>query len=194
MKKLILLGLIIAPLFLIGGHSVYAIKLITPFGGQDAITGPSAYVQNIYSFSLGLGALLAMVMIVIGAVQYTVSEAVSAKEDAKDRITKAVLGLVLLLAATLILFTINPKIPKLDLPNLGAPGSDLNGSNESSVTPSFCGDGIIQYPNSKGNYEICDPPGEYTGKETDFFPYGETTYQICGEDCALQDTLIPPGN
>lgn len=93
--------------------------LLVPFPGQsDEVSGPAQYIKQAYSYGLGLGALLAMAMIVIGAVQYTLSEAVTSKEDAKDRITKAVWGLVLLIAATLILNTLNPDFNILNDPNL----------------------------------------------------------------------------
>lgn len=99
-------------------------RLTVPFPGSDQITGPGSYIRAVYQFGLGFGALLAMTMIVIGAVQYTLSEAVTSKEDAKDRIMKAIWGLILLLAATVILFTVNP-----DLPNLTEPGApELEGS------------------------------------------------------------------
>ncbi len=96
-----------------------AYQLTVPFPGQtDPINGPADYIRTIYQFGLGFGALLAMVMIVIGAVQYTLSEAVTSKEDAKARIMSAIWGLVLLLVATLILLTVNPDLPKLNDPTL----------------------------------------------------------------------------
>jgi magnesium-transporting ATPase (P-type) len=93
-------------------------KLIVPLPGStpQAPTTPGGYLKMIYTFGLGFGALLAMVMIVVGAVQYTASEAVTSKEDAKDRIQKAVIGLILLIAATLILNIINPELPLLNEP------------------------------------------------------------------------------
>jgi len=93
-----------------------AYKLTVPFGQTTEATGPSEYITSLYTYALGLGTLLAMVMIVIGAVQYTLSEAITDKQDAKDRIWKAVWGLVLLLAATLILNILNPTLTTLEDP------------------------------------------------------------------------------
>ncbi len=93
--------------------------LIVPFPGQNPqVSSPQDYIKALYTFGLGFGALLAMVMIVIGAVQYTASEAITSKEDAKDRIQKAILGLILLIVATVILYTINPALPDLTEPTL----------------------------------------------------------------------------
>ena len=93
-------------------------KLTVPLPGLQEFPTPSEYITAIYTFALGLGTLLAMLMIVIGAVQYTLSESATKKEDRIDRITSAVLGLSLLLAATLILNFVNPQIPELSDPTV----------------------------------------------------------------------------
>ena len=54
-------------------------------------------------------------MIVIGGVQYTTSYGSSGKGEAKARILNAVLGLLLVLGAWVILYTINPDLVKLEL-------------------------------------------------------------------------------
>ncbi|MEK7554402.1 MAG: pilin [Patescibacteria group bacterium] len=120
-------------------------KLTVPFPGQtDPITGPRDYIRTVYQFALGFGALLAMVMIVIGGVQYTLSEAVTSKEDAKDRIVKAIWGLILLLAATFILFTVNPDIPALNEPGVGQlPSAPPASIDPSFAPPALCGNGTL---------------------------------------------------
>ncbi len=81
--------------------------------------GIAQYIKTIYQFSLGIGALLAVAMIVFGGIEYTVSAGnVSKQQEARDRILNAVYGLALLMAAVLILFTINPNLVKLGLPTL----------------------------------------------------------------------------
>jgi len=135
-------------------------KLLVPFSKTiQEFSSPGEYIKTLYQFALGFGTLLAMLMIVIGAVQYTLSEAVTKKEDAKDRITGAIMGLALLLTATLILYTINPKIPELEDPGvapipppgkLSPGGSSLPGASAGPggpvgppLPPSDCGNGII---------------------------------------------------
>ena len=74
------------------------------------------YARNIFNVSLGAAGILAVLMLVIAGVQYTLG-AVSeqAKSDAKDRIRSAILGLLIVLAAYLILWTINPDLVRLEL-------------------------------------------------------------------------------
>jgi len=116
MKKIFLIAGI-AFLVVATSKIAFAYELTVPFpGGPKQISSPAEYIQSVYLFGLGAGALLAMLMIVIGAIQYTVSEVIPAKEAARSRIIGAIWGLVLLLIATLILFTINPKLPDLENP------------------------------------------------------------------------------
>jgi len=83
---------------------------------QDCAFG--VYLNIIIKVILGLAAVLAMVMIVMGGVEYITSELVSSKEAGKERMTHAILGLLIALGAYLILNTINPALLNvcLDLP------------------------------------------------------------------------------
>ena len=73
-----------------------------------------AYINNIYSISIGLGAVLAILMIVIGGMQYMTTDNFNNKKDGRTRINNALLGLGLLLAAFLILNTVNNDLIDLD--------------------------------------------------------------------------------
>lgn len=69
------------------------------------------YLSNIYLIGIGLAGVLAVLMIVIGGIQYVASGiSPSAKEDAKGKITSAILGLLLALLSYIILNTINPDL------------------------------------------------------------------------------------
>jgi hypothetical protein len=68
------------------------------------------YLNIIIKLIIGLCAVAAVVMIVVGGVEYTASELISGKEAAKDRIRNAILGLILALGSYAILFTINPDL------------------------------------------------------------------------------------
>ena len=70
--------------------------------------------KNINRFS----AVLAMVMIVIGGIEYMTSELVSSKKAGIERITNAILGLLIALTAFLILNTINPNLLNVCLDQL----------------------------------------------------------------------------
>lgn len=83
------------------------------------VRGPAEYIIAIYRFGWGTALLLAMLMIVIGAIQYSISGGDTSKiADAKDRIFKAIWGVVLLLGAFLLLYTINPSLVSLRNPQL----------------------------------------------------------------------------
>ena len=81
-------------------------------GGENAL---GKYLNVIIKLAIGLAAVLAVVLIVMGGIQYMTTELVSGKEDGKRRITNAVLGLLVALGAWLILFTINPDLLKTEL-------------------------------------------------------------------------------
>lgn len=85
-----------------------------PGVGQQVSSFPE-YVKKIIPFILSLAAVLAVVMIVIGGIQYAISEAIDSKADARDRITQAIFGLLLALLSYLILYTINPQLVNLQL-------------------------------------------------------------------------------
>lgn len=81
---------------------------------------PGEIVKNIYNFALMLGGILAFGMIVYGAVKYTMSGGnPSGQSDARDIITQALLGLLLLMGAFIVLNLINPSLTRLNLPVLG---------------------------------------------------------------------------
>jgi len=68
------------------------------------------YLNIMIKLIIGIAAVLAMVMIVMGGIQYMTSDLISSKEAGKEQITHAVLGLLLALGAYLILNTINPQL------------------------------------------------------------------------------------
>lgn len=94
----------------------YTLSVEIPGAPTTPITSPAQYISIIYKYSLGVGGLLALGVIVFGAVLYTTSAGNSSKqEEAKKWILGAIYGLLLLLAAYLILYTINPDLVKLKI-------------------------------------------------------------------------------
>ncbi|MES2023456.1 MAG: N-acetylmuramoyl-L-alanine amidase [Patescibacteria group bacterium] len=94
-----------------GGTTTTCVKTADPnaFGN---------YLNVLIKIFMGVCAVLAMVMIVMGGVEYMTSELASSKEDGKKRITQAVLGLLIALGAYAILNTINPELLNTSLSNL----------------------------------------------------------------------------
>jgi len=68
------------------------------------------YLNIMIKLIIGIAGVLAMVMIVMGGIEYMTSDLISSKEAGKEQITHAVLGLLLALGAYLILNTINPQL------------------------------------------------------------------------------------
>src|SRR3989338_3117607 len=76
------------------------------------------YLNIIIKLVIGIAAVLAMVMIVMGGVEYMTSDLISSKEAGKDTIRNAILGLLIALGAYLILNTINPQLLSVCLDKL----------------------------------------------------------------------------
>ncbi|HNW71391.1 MAG TPA: pilin [Candidatus Paceibacterota bacterium] len=94
------------------------------------------YLNIIIKLFLGVCAVLAVVMIVIGGIEYMTSDLVSSKESGKKMITNAILGLLLGLGAYVILSELNPDLLKVCLNSLpevsmvaddNVPQSPING-------------------------------------------------------------------
>lgn len=80
---------------------------------QESAKDLGALVGRFYQIALGLAGAAALGVLIYGAILWTVSGAVTSKQDAMEWIWGAVWGLVLLLGAYLILYTINPDLVNL---------------------------------------------------------------------------------
>ena len=78
----------------------------------------SRYLNIMIRIFIGICAVLAVIMIVIGGLEYMTSELIGEKADGKRRIVNALLGLVLALGAWTILHEINPSLLVADLASL----------------------------------------------------------------------------
>jgi len=105
------------------------------------LANPAEYVQKGYNMALGLVGILAVIMIIIGGFQYLTSIGNSSRmSDAKDRITQAILGLVLALLSYLILYVLNPDLVSLkwDTSLLKQEISDASKNIESQIMEGKC--------------------------------------------------------
>ena len=120
-KKTIHILLIAVPiLFFASGvfWGALAANVDINFLTQESAT-PGEFVNNFYKFALGIAGAAAFAVIIWGAILYTTSAGNPAKQkDARDWIMGAIWGVVLLLAAYLILYTINPNLVDLTSPTL----------------------------------------------------------------------------
>ncbi len=111
-------------------------------------------LARLYVWSVGLVAIIAVIMLVIGGVQYMVAGEKD-PSSAKERIRNAIWGLILALTSYLILYTINPDLTKkvklkiLDINVVEAPELPI-----AKGTKFTCSKNPIIYP----SLESCTPP------------------------------------
>jgi hypothetical protein len=97
----------------------------------EETSNPGEFVNNVYKFALGISGAAAFAVIIYGAILYTASAGNSSKQqEAKEWIKGAVFGVILLLAAYLILYTINPNLVNLANPDL----EELNITDVSNIS------------------------------------------------------------
>jgi hypothetical protein len=76
------------------------------------------YLNLMIKLFIGICAVLAVIMIVWGGIEYMTTELISSKEAGKERIIHAILGLLLALGAWTLLYNINPDLLNTDLKSL----------------------------------------------------------------------------
>jgi hypothetical protein len=113
------------------------IPLVSPLGPSGAPTtfdggqpgALSTYINNFYLYAIGLGALLAMAVIIFGAIKYMTERGNSFKaSEAKNWIFGGIIGLILLVSATLILTTLNKGISDISLLDRTVQGTEERGA------------------------------------------------------------------
>lgn len=89
--------------------------------GKLTINWIGEYITGVYRYLLGIGVTVAIVMIMIGGVQYTISLDKGGVTAAKKRINDAIIGLILLFSVYLILFTVaGPRLTTFNALSLDA--------------------------------------------------------------------------
>ena len=71
------------------------------------------YLNSVYRFSIGAGIIFAIIIIMIGGVEYMIGSSVGGVAKAKKHMAGATIGLILLLSTTTIISFINPNISAL---------------------------------------------------------------------------------
>ncbi|OGI66138.1 hypothetical protein A3A95_00265 [Candidatus Nomurabacteria bacterium RIFCSPLOWO2_01_FULL_39_18] len=93
-----------------------------------------AYLNTMIKIIIGIAAILSVVMIVIGGIEYMTSELISSKEAGKETIKNALFGLLVALGAYALLNTINPDLLKSDL---DVPGVTVTVDLEADVPQTY---------------------------------------------------------
>ncbi len=109
--------------------------LLAPIGEfRVAPDNIGEYFNVIFLIAIGLCGVLAVIMIVIGGIQYMGDESVFGKTQAKERITKAILGLIIALGAFALLNTINPELLGGGGLNIKQVTAEIEGDTDAPVT------------------------------------------------------------
>ncbi len=85
------------------------------FNFSDKSCPLGQFMNTFIDIFIGIVAILSMIMIVMGGIEYVMSDLVTSKEEAKSRIQNAILGLILSLSIYIILNTVNPNLLNLCL-------------------------------------------------------------------------------
>lgn len=125
--------------------------------------GLSSYLNLMIRIFIGICAVLAMIMIVLGGLEYMTSELVSSKESGKHKITGAVFGLIIALGSYALLNTINPDLLTTNVnvkgitiqvelePEHGIPSKTITlQSNNGPVTLTACDESQMVWVNAFG--------------------------------------------
>ncbi|MBI5413966.1 hypothetical protein HZA38_00425 [Candidatus Peregrinibacteria bacterium] len=107
-------------------NSSDCIELLAPFPGQDetgrfeikkdatAVDIMGKYVSQVFLFGMGVVSIFSVLILIVGGFEYMSAGGESSKTDAaKQRITQALLGLVLVFLSALLLNFINPSFFRL---------------------------------------------------------------------------------
>ena len=150
--------------------------LLSPFSTSLVnvdTAGPNAlekYLNLMIKIIIGLSAVLAMVMIFMGGIEYMTSEVISNKEHGKERIRNALFGLLLALGSYVLLNTINPDLLKTSLNIEGvtitiedevelAPTEIGFSSSPPSGVVNTCTAGVVSIGTPGGNFIVCNTIG-----------------------------------
>ncbi|KKR47563.1 MAG: hypothetical protein UT90_C0016G0004 [Parcubacteria group bacterium GW2011_GWA1_40_21] len=82
---------------------------------EEGKTDIQTYIPGIFKLVIGIAGVLAVLMIIIGGVEYITTDAIQGKSEGKARIQNALWGLVLVLVSWILLYTINPKLTVFNL-------------------------------------------------------------------------------
>jgi hypothetical protein len=153
--------------------------LLAPIGGMTtAPTNIGDYFNKIFLIAIGLCGALAVVMIIISGVQYMGDESIFGKTEAKAGIRNALLGLLIALAAYVLLNTINPDLLGKGGVNIQQVSANID---EALVTESS---GLPTPGTSLGTQNLC--PGGYG----DVVVGGQTIMHTCATISAEVTKMI----
>ncbi len=117
---------------------------------ENCVTGTNckadinSYLSGFLGLVIGIGAVIAMIMLGFYGFQYALSDSASVKMANKDKLWEIVQGLILIISAYAIIYTINPALltfsleitaPKITAPAVPATSTSGNQTPPSSIAP-----------------------------------------------------------
>lgn len=127
----------------------------------------AAYVSGVYRYLLSISVTIAIVMVMIGGVQYVIGGGAQEQvSKGKERIVNAVTGLILLLSVFVILYTVNPQLTVLNT-------LAIKTVKPSPITIGQINDNLQDCPDVKGLVRRCsvnkmvNPGGRWTDELVD---------------------------
>lgn len=112
-----------------------------------------SYLPGIFNLTIGIAGVLAVLMILIGGVEYITTDAIQGKSDGKARIQNALWGLILVLVSWILLHTINPKLTVFDLTIKESVSSQSTDSDDGSSSDSSINDSSSNSSDSSDSSE-----------------------------------------
>ncbi|MDP3953613.1 MAG: pilin, partial [bacterium] len=104
----------LSPDDLVGSSSGVSLPPSSETSTTTIFLGLAPAVYNLYNWALGVGALLALAIIIYGGLLYSASAGNPSRiEEAKKWITSALFGLALLFSTVIILNVVNPRLTTL---------------------------------------------------------------------------------
>jgi len=83
--------------------------------GTDCKADINSYLGGLFGLAIGIGAVIAMILLGFYGFQYAMSDSASVKMANKDKLWEIVQGLLLLISAYAIIYTINPDLLAFNL-------------------------------------------------------------------------------
>jgi len=121
MKRLLAITAAVASSYVFGFVQTFAQTDInyTPLSRNPPLIGTTVtsvpdLLNALLGLSVGVAAVLAVIMLAIGGFKYMTTDSMFALGNAKEQIANAIIGLLIVLTAILILRTINPEIVSLN--------------------------------------------------------------------------------
>lgn len=95
------------------------VKLTFSIGNKETVLDLGDYIAAVYTYAVSVAGIFAIVMMMIGGFQWmTARDNPQIAQDAKERISNALIGLAITLFAFIVLNTVNPDIVLLRLPKV----------------------------------------------------------------------------